>query len=624
MLPAVRARALFQLLLLAAATLSRAVLDCGDFAHALKAPTLVLGLVGSGRSDIFHLVSGTGLCQPAPHFMKLRDHTAVAFDRSNLTWLAHDVAAAAGRVDYNVSELPLDLRLRLHTALCKFVRAEGVVSASASPNGWCMSSQDAIYLLPVLLDAFGPAMRVLLVTHNPHAHLHRERCSELEPLWQRAFFGPRFSAVAASHHSPEALFGRVWAEVHGGALRLLNASLPAENVHTLRFEDVASMRLLRERAATMTALLAWLGWPQPSARTVLLYLQPIVERAAVEFDGQTGDSVVKSALAQLGYASPATTRARPEFWPLVLQRELSPPAAQAFLAAISSGEVPRSRLELVVVRFHEDLSWAADFFPVMTLYNRGEPLEASVLGAGVQVMQANLGREAAAFLQHVVDRYDSLAEVTVFTHAGYPVTGFRTNDGGGHLQAGISFLDYVLAKDGLFIFSDAMSLQGASPRRETRLVGVHAQIPLPRFDGGGREQPPPGMCFNVSGGKLMRRTPCVLGGGGACGDEKVCDADGGGPLCSIGNFYDAYVSGTRPEGDLVFYSQGARFSVTAEQVRRRPRSEYERILRSVNGTVDPFASYLLETLWFYILVSPEEQPCEVPADAQTAWFDAVP
>jgi hypothetical protein len=70
--------------------------------------------------------------------------------------------------------------------------------------------------------------------------------------------------------------------------------------------------------------------------------------------------------------------------------------------------------ELVVARYNEDPAWTRKVPPSLrvTLYNKGAPLPAEYSAA---ITLPNLGREAQTYLHHLVRRYDSLADVTVFT-----------------------------------------------------------------------------------------------------------------------------------------------------------------------------------------------------------------
>jgi hypothetical protein len=74
-------------------------------------------------------------------------------------------------------------------------------------------------------------------------------------------------------------------------------------------------------------------------------------------------------------------------------------------------------LELVVVRYHEDLQWLRRVpkrFRV-TVYDKGnEPAPLPARRPVAVIPTADRGREEYGYLQHLVSRYDSLADCTVF------------------------------------------------------------------------------------------------------------------------------------------------------------------------------------------------------------------
>jgi len=71
-------------------------------------------------------------------------------------------------------------------------------------------------------------------------------------------------------------------------------------------------------------------------------------------------------------------------------------------------------LELVVARHHEDLGWLRrvprEF--TVTVYNKGAAMPHST-------PLPNVGREAHTYLHHLIERHDTLAELTVFVQ-GHP------------------------------------------------------------------------------------------------------------------------------------------------------------------------------------------------------------
>jgi len=74
-------------------------------------------------------------------------------------------------------------------------------------------------------------------------------------------------------------------------------------------------------------------------------------------------------------------------------------------------------LELVVARYHEDLQWlrrVPRHFQI-TVYNKGGMLDPPPRRRAVQVRALpDIGREDFSYLHHLVERYESLADVTVF------------------------------------------------------------------------------------------------------------------------------------------------------------------------------------------------------------------
>ena len=75
--------------------------------------------------------------------------------------------------------------------------------------------------------------------------------------------------------------------------------------------------------------------------------------------------------------------------------------------------------ELVVARYNEDTRWVENLLKEhswlnVTLYNKGDPATVSCDHRCMKHMLPNVGREAHSYLHHIVQRYESLAEKTVF------------------------------------------------------------------------------------------------------------------------------------------------------------------------------------------------------------------
>lgn len=75
-----------------------------------------------------------------------------------------------------------------------------------------------------------------------------------------------------------------------------------------------------------------------------------------------------------------------------------------------------ARVELVVARYNESLAWLRKVPPEIerTIFNKNpqEPYPDSI-------QLPNLGREAHTYVQHIIERFDNLADITVFCQ-GHP------------------------------------------------------------------------------------------------------------------------------------------------------------------------------------------------------------
>jgi hypothetical protein len=79
-------------------------------------------------------------------------------------------------------------------------------------------------------------------------------------------------------------------------------------------------------------------------------------------------------------------------------------------------------LELVIARFNENLDWISEVDACwnITVYNKGSNATLPKLRpyTSVDVPNTPGGRESETFLRHIIKRYDSLADYTVFSQGG--------------------------------------------------------------------------------------------------------------------------------------------------------------------------------------------------------------
>jgi len=194
-------------------------------------------------------------------------------------------------------------------------------------------------------------------------------------------------------------------------------------------------------------------------------------------------------------------------------------------------------IELVVARWDEAVDWTRHVPRSVhpTIYDKGGDLDAADFPRATIVRLPNVGREAQTYLFHMVERWESLAPVTVFCQ-GHPF------DHAHDLHAVLRAL-----------------AQGEGRDRGFRWLGFIIDTDDPR------------------GRRLF-----VKWSGNADGRELRLDE------------FHRLLFG-EPAPDAVRFYPGAQFVVAAEQVRRRPREFYARALEL--AATFPDAAHCFERLW---------------------------
>lgn len=243
-------------------------------------------------------------------------------------------------------------------------------------------------------------------------------------------------------------------------------------------------------------------------------------------------------------------------------------------------------MEVVLAHYNEDVSWVAEYrkkYPdaVFTVYTKTNNSEKAPPGA---IPLPNVGRESHTYLNHIVMRYDTLAEWTVFSQAEAPTFGYHGHRlGGGHLAGAWSFDDYLtkhLAEDGsLFVFTEAVHMP--SLRHISR-----ADYVLDSMTGTHDVCPNDGMWSRWwhTGwfGEFLEKTRRAQRGYLAM------------------DFYRKFVIESSPQMRPVtlVFAQGARFGLGRDRIRLRPVSYYMQLLFHLTHNIDPIASFYLEWMWY--------------------------
>ena len=129
---------------------------------------------------------------------------------------------------------------------------------------------------------------------------------------------------------------------------------------------------------------------------------------------------------------------------------------------------PGSPVEVVVARHDEDVAWLA---PHASPSVRIEIYDKGTLPVGDSERLPNVGRESHTYVHHIVSRYETLAEWTVFTQATQPSWGYR-----GHLASGIKFEDYLKPdpSGAYFVHTAAIDLNRHAPSHRTLRIRASA------------------------------------------------------------------------------------------------------------------------------------------------------
>ncbi len=213
--------------------------------------------------------------------------------------------------------------------------------------------------------------------------------------------------------------------------------------------------------------------------------------------------------------------------------------------------------QIVVCRWCEgesQLAWTTPYDTVV--YDRGDGGLGDTVTRRI-VPSQNIGRESYAYLQHIVQHYDSLPDVTMFAQAdvagGYcmPIHHYRNCRG---FRAVV-----VDVADG---FPMCTRGHGDSGYRWVR-------FPAPWHD-------------SWSNGRMLHAA------------------------MNMGDFFDEFVERERPQAGEAVQCLNGVFSVTRELIRRRPRRYYEKLLKAIPDHADPEVGHYFERAWPYIFCSARE------------------
>lgn len=199
-------------------------------------------------------------------------------------------------------------------------------------------------------------------------------------------------------------------------------------------------------------------------------------------------------------------------------------------------------IEFVVARYGEDVSWMDAWLPYVqrvTVYDKSDVPMTSAHPKVTVVPLKNVGREAHAYLRHIVDRYEDLCATVVFTQARYD--------------------DHLSHQD-----FDAL-VRGRGRPDSPMDVPWHQTI------------------METMGWTVTRNWAA----------NQAMQPMG----MSMAKFFIEYIAPDLVPPDKLRYWTGAIFSATASAIRRHPAAAYAKILPLLEVGSNPEAAHAMERSW---------------------------
>ena len=270
------------------------------------------------------------------------------------------------------------------------------------------------------------------------------------------------------------------------------------------------------------------------------------------------------------------------------------------LTKIINHEITRKDVEIVIARYKNDITWSDMYKSIRTVYDKGynESYINEYSDSIDSIKLPNVGRESHTYLHHIVNNYDDLADITIFTQDGPPISGSDAwKFGGGHLLNNFTFHDLVLNENGLFVFTNVMLLSNS----EYKIRFGYSRGIITR-------EIATTMCPTSYTHQITIDSPKHLGLlkhiANRCIDEKVSYE------CSIIGFWKRFIKLPLPKNNIIFFAQGSIFSVSKHDLLKRPKSDYEDLLHHLSINKDPSSGYFMEWLWYYLATS-NTNPCPI-------------
>ena len=214
--------------------------------------------------------------------------------------------------------------------------------------------------------------------------------------------------------------------------------------------------------------------------------------------------------------------------------------------------------QVIVARYDEALyKWLlllGEHPTKITVYNKSNTHIKSVVVDYVDeiIDLPNVGRESHTYLQHIVDNYDTLADINVFLQGDPTVHGFKTDMG------------------------KYFNIPGTG--RHSRFLHASLGVSKSLCD---FTDDPDGMFTKI--GRFRKYI------------QNLDRAE-----YTMAHWWKTYISEELPDIKQFKVSWGGCFSVTKDYILTYPKSYYEALLKTVGWSMDPEQGHFMERAWAYI------------------------
>lgn len=194
-------------------------------------------------------------------------------------------------------------------------------------------------------------------------------------------------------------------------------------------------------------------------------------------------------------------------------------------------------IELVVSKYKEDISWTQKVSSKLKITTYDKSTQNSINSL------PNVGRESHTYLHHIISRWDSLAEITVFCQ-GNPFD---------HCH---NFIDILNSMKNEYFFYNFLGILRVS-NVDDKFIGYGPLLTCTKYG-------------------LPHSEPVQL------------------PIPQ-----DCQYLGLNCTEEISFYA-GAQFSVHKDIIKKRPLQFYQNAIQLVNKDISPISGYSFERLWHII------------------------